>query len=218
MKYSIMYLLAFFLVSASNPAFAGDPGNFEYSLYVPFTQEQTIDFEGGAEVRLENDPGIGFSMGYNMSEKLTYRVDASWNTIGYSATRIADDGADTVERYSGDLSSFAMSVGADYYLTNGPISPFINGNLGWSYADSNVADSNFSTACWYDPWWGYTCVNNGSSYDSSKFYYGVGAGVRFEISRNNFVRLGYFESFRDFNRASGTPSIGTFRLEFGASY
>jgi opacity protein-like surface antigen len=203
---------------AVQAASASSEGEFDVSFFIPFNINQTIDFQGGASAILEDDPGIGFGIGYHVSANLVTRFDVSWNSISYSAMRVIDDGANTKDRFSGKLDAFNMSLGGDYYFGKGNLKPFLGANVGWSYLDSNVPTGNLDAVCGWDPWFGYICFTDVDTYTSNKFSYGLSAGVKFNVASDKWLRVAYTETWRDFDNSIGSPSIGTVRLEFGATF
>lgn len=101
-----------------------------------------------------------------------------------------------------------------FYFTEKPLAPFIQAGLGWTYIDSNVTDGPPSTGCWWDFWWGYVCSNFYSTYSSTDFAYGVGAGVRYDMVGNMFVKGSYTYTWVD-SGAKVDQTFGQFRLELG---
>ena len=204
--------------SICNSALGVDAGSYEFSGYIPFTLQKEFNFEGGASAKVESAPGFGFSFGFNQTDKFTTRVDVAWNSYPYSAERVIDDGAGTIKGISGRMDSLTIGLGGDFYLTNGTVAPYIAGNFGWSYLDTNIPTGDYGSSCWWDPWWGYICSSTRYTYSVNSWYYGVGAGLRISLNPKNFVRVGYYETFLNYSNAKGNPHMGSVRLEFGISY
>lgn len=192
--------------------------DMEFSLFVPYLDSKTIDFEGGADAELTNDAGFGIGFGYHFTERLAGRADIFWNSTNYNATRVLDDGIGTRQKHGGRLDTASLAASVDYYLTESRFSPYISANLGWTSVDSNIAAGRPVDLCWWDPWWGYICGTSQPTYQEDYFFYGAGLGARFDISRSNFIRLGYYRRWFDTDESSGTPSFDSFRFEFGFSY
>ena len=174
----------------SSASYADRRDNFEFTLIVPFVMSEEVEFDGGASIDINDDPGFGFGMGYHYTDNFALRGDVTWNSVSYDATRVLDDGNGTEERYSGKLDIFALSFGGDYYFTTGTLSPFVNGNVGWTNIDTNITDGGGDTVCWWDPWWGYVCDTILTTYQEDYWHYGVGAGLRLDLNRSTFLRLG----------------------------
>lgn len=195
-----------------------DPGAWEFSLNIPYLNDVDHDFDGDASASIDGDFGLGVGIAYNLSERIALRSDISWNSMDYSGTRILDDGAGTIERIKGEMDTLNLSFGGDYYFTTGDFSPFINGNFGWSFIDTNIPNAPPQVVCWWDPWWGYICDGFQETRDENAFFYGIGAGLRFDLGRNSFIKAGYYWQQVDFDNASGSPDFDMIRIEFGVSY
>ncbi len=206
------------LIGISLPLNASRTGKLESSLIIPYFNDATFKFSGGAMAELNSDPGLGFGFGYNYTDQIAARLDITMNSISYTATRVLDDSGQTTESYGGSLDSFSMRFGGDYYFMRGNFSPFVNANIGYNYVDSGVVSGTPGTICWWDPWWGYICDYYVPTYSESSMTYGLGGGVRFDFARSSFVRLGYFVDYIDFDQSKGTENFDAFRFEFGFSY
>jgi opacity protein-like surface antigen len=215
----IRYLFPILILFAFSAAsWADRNGDFEFTIQIPYLLGEEVDFEGGAAADIADDPGFGFGIGYHVSEQLAWRMNISWNTTNYDVTRVLDDGLGTEVNLSGTLDTFTLGFGGDYYLTQGKVAPFINANLGWTLVDSNIPAGPPQTVCWWDPWFGYLCSTSQATHNENVFNYGLGAGVRFDMGRNNFIRVGYFQRWLDFDEASDSPTVDTALFEFGFSY
>ncbi|WP_041523752.1 outer membrane protein [Gilvimarinus agarilyticus] len=218
LKGTIVATMASVLALGSTVVNADRGNKYEFTLQVPYLYQETIDFDGGANVRVNSDAGFGFSAGFNYSDNLNLRGSFTWNSTSYNAERVLDDGNNTVENIGGVFDSFTANLMADYYFLDGPITPFINGNIGWTTVDSNIAAGPPNSVCWWDPWWGYICDYYQPTYGDDSFSYGIGAGVRFDISNQHFIRAGYYERWLDVDNAIDDPTFGTLSVEFGFMY
>lgn len=218
-KVIVAFRLAALTVIAIPPfSYADRTDKMEASFFVPYLDGQNIDFEGGASADLNSDPGFGFSIAYNYSEKLAARMDISFNSISYDAVRVLDNAARSTDGFAGSLDSFTVRVGGDYYFTEGKVTPYVNLNVGWNFADSGVASGPPEAFCWWDPWLGYLCDYYQPSYAEDNFTLGAALGVRFDITEFHFFRLGYHVDFIDLDAASDTVDLDSLRFEFGLAY
>ena len=193
-------------------------GKTDFALLIPYLYGERIEFEGGAAADIESDPGIGFGFAYYFSEQLAGRFDLVWNSTGFSAERVLDDGSGTVEVVGGRLDAFNLVFGGDYYLTRSKVAPFVNANLGWTFVNTDIPSGAPIPGCWWDPWWGYVCGSVRPTHGDTSFFYGAGLGLRADLSRNLFGRLGYYQTWLDLDHARGTPTLNTTRFEFGVLY
>jgi opacity protein-like surface antigen len=209
-------LVSAITLSASS-ALADRSDSYEFTLQVPYTYAETIESSGGAQIETEADAGFGFSVGYNYSNNFNLHGNFTWNSTSYSATSIIDTPSPTTEAYGGVMDAFTASLTGDYYFGNGALQPFVSGSLGWSTINSNIAAGPVEGVCWWDPWWGYICDYYQPTYGTDSWTYGVGGGLRFDISDKLFLRGGYSERWIDLDNA-GNTSIGTLTVEFGFMY
>ncbi|MDO3387820.1 outer membrane beta-barrel protein [Gilvimarinus sp. SDUM040013] len=198
---------------------AADRGQkYEFAFTIPYLTGETFEFDGGASATLNADPGFGFRAGFNHSDHLNVSGQFLWNSTSYDSVRVLDDGEGTEEPVRGVLDGFTASLMADYYFLKGDFTPYISGQVGWAAVDSNIASGPPSSVCWWDPWWGYICNDYQPTYTEDTFSYGVGAGVRFDISPTMFIRAGYQERWLDIDRADSNPSLSTALFELGWMY
>lgn len=219
MKSAILCLISMVVLTCmSSQAFAGREGRMEASLLFPYLMKKDIWFDGGATAEIGNDPGFGFGFAYNFSDQLAGRIDLTWNSVGYNAQRVLDDEDKTVQTLSGRLDTFNLLFGADYYFTRGKVAPFISGNFGWTFVDSNIASGPPQGVCWWDPWFGYICEGYQPTHNETNMFVGAGIGLRVNVARRNFIKAGFYQEYMEYKNAGGSEGTNTIRVEFGISY
>lgn len=176
------------------------------------TSSESSDGLNGSMLDVDSGYGIGFSIGYNMSQHLALRFDGSWSRADYDAVLDTEDSG--LVEISHELSLFNGQFNAVYNFFEGSFTPYVQAGLGWSYIDSNVSDGAPTTGCWWDPWWGYICAPFYSTYSDTNFSWNVGAGLRYEIGRNMFVRGGWEQTHID-GGSGADPTFDAIRLELG---
>ena len=220
-------ILAIFLALSvttvqANPAYR--EGGFEFSFLSQSIEGETIEFEGGAKAEIQSDVGFGFGLAYNYSNKLALRGDFSWNSARYDATRIIEDTDDTIDEadeteiYGGIMDTASFMFGGDYYFLDKAITPYIGGSLGWTFFDTNVPSGLPQGVCWWDPWYGYICSYSTPTYTTTEFTYGINLGLRADLSRNVYLRLGYYDRWVEFKKANDTSEFGSVRMDLGIKF
>ncbi len=204
------------LLSISQQALSARESRSEMNFLVPYKLSQTIAFDGGASAEIDEDVGVGFGYAYNYSDNLAYRVDVTWNSGTYAASQIIDEGKVGAV---GDLESTSVLFGVDYYFATGGVAPYVNFNVGWTFVDSNLS-SNPDTdgACWNTPWRGQACKGAKPNYSEKNMVAGFGLGLRLEVARRNFMRIGYYHELIDFDQASHAEGMDSIRFEYGFLY
>ena len=176
------------------------------------TSSESSDGLNGSALDVESGYGIGFSVGYNLNQHVALRFDGSWSRADYDAVLDTEDNG--LVEISHDLSLFNGQFNAVYNFLEGNFTPYVQAGLGWSYIDSNVVDGPPSTGCWWDPWWGYVCAPFYSTYSDTNFSWNVGAGLRYEMGSNMFLRGGWEQTHID-GGSGADPTFDAIRLELG---
>ena len=173
-------------------------GSLEFILPVIYSPSTTVGGQGGSSADLSSDLGLGFGFGYNVNNHFQLSGLFNWSTRSYNANIVSDDG--TTRRASGTLDTSTLAFNAVYYLMASNFTPFVSAGIGSVFVDSNIPSGQGSTtACWYDPFYGYVC----NGYTSTKTYTAVsytgGVGVRWEMSRQFAVQGSYNKLWLDVN-------------------
>jgi len=211
------------LVCFLSPAFAADimslsdrKDRWEVTFQTNYLESKDIEFDGGAEARLNEEWMFGFGVGYNFDEHWALDFDLNWNDVGYSGTRVLDD--NSTEQVSGTLFTNSMMFTGIYHFSAKRFTPFVGASAGWTFVDSNIASGPPETICWYDPFWGYICNTIQPTFTTTEFTYGASAGFRFDVKDNLFLRLSAGKKWIDFSRANSTPSFTSFRFDIGLMF
>ena len=216
-----IFMLVLLLVSFAAPAWAQGIRDSErwrhwdFSVQTRYVGSVERDGERGSSVSIDDDLGWGFGFGYHANEHFTAGFLFSWRTVPYDAVVVRDDDPTELIRYSNWLDTGTFAISADWNILAKSFTPYVNGNLGWTMLDTNVATGYTEGYCWWDPWYGYICDSYVSTYGTDAASYGIGAGVRWEVSRQVFLRAGYERNWVDVDNALG---LDMFRLDIGLMY
>lgn len=190
----------------------GRAGTWDFYLPLVYADAATINGEGGSKVDINADFGFGFGFGYNFTDNFQLNGIFNWNSRSYDATTVNTDG--TTRKYSNYMDTSTFSLNGVYYFLSGNINPFISAGVGITYVDTNIQSGTGSTSCWYDPWWGYVCSSYVPTKTENDVSYNAGIGVRYDANRQFGLQLGYYKTWIDMSKASGTPEFDTWRLDF----
>ena len=187
---------------------------WEFSLGTFYQLGTTVDGQEGTGLETNNDFGFSLGGGYNFTDRVATTFGLQWAGVGYDATALDED-LNPVD-IRGKYDSFTLSGNLVYYLTDGPISPYIGAGIGWTWIDTNVPNGPPSTWCWWDPWWGYVCSTSYPTETRNAFSYQATLGLRYEFDNDStFRRLGYTSQWMDFDASSGTPRFDVIVLDIG---
>ncbi len=218
MRYRFMAAAAFVMAltgtAQAENTYTGRARHWDFSIQTRYTDSHVYEGEHGASLSLDDDLGWGFGFGYNANERFNIGMLMSWRSISYNAT-VVDATDPTVLAYYGswlDTGTFALT--AEWNILPKRFTPYVNGMLGWTMIDTNIAAS-YQTGCWWDPWWGYVCDTYASTYGTDEASYAVGAGLRLEVNPSFFLRIGYE---KDFINDATTDGFDIIRVDAGATY
>lgn len=188
-------------------------GRWETGIQLAFSGSESLSGGNGESVDFDSDTGLGFTFGYNFDNHLAMRFEGTYLSPSYDATLVTEEGELIEIGHKADI--FQGDVKGVYNFLTGPVTPFIQAGIGWTYIDSNVASSPPTTGCWWDPFFGYICAPFYSTYDDNNFSYSVGAGLRYELENGMFLRASADRTWIDGLGSAGTPSFDVLRLELG---
>ena len=182
------------------------------------THNDEVFLEGqqNSSLDIKEATGWGASLGYNYNEHLLLNLQFLSSTPNYSATFTSDEGEPQTETINHKLNVVHTQFNATYNFSSERLTPFVQGGIGWTYVDSNVADGPAQGVCWWDPWWGYVCDGYQPTYHESNFTYNAGVGLRYELSNEMILKVSYQRNFSDLSHSQDldldifTFEIGTF--------
>ncbi len=194
------------------------PG-WEFGGEVVYQSSQDLNFDGGSSASLNDDVGLAVTLAYRFTKRLELLLGLDWNVIDYDVNVAPGDAAAGLGfSGSGELESWTPRVGVNFNFLEGNLTPYVTGTVGWSFIDTDIPDGPPQNACWWDPWWGYYCGTFVNTRNIDEFAYGVGAGLRWDVSSAISVHLGYEKHWLDLGEASSTPDFDQVKLGIAARY
>ena len=96
------------------------------------------------------------------------------------------------------------------------MTPYLQGGIGSTTVDSNIAIGPPINSCWYYPYYGYYCGTFVPTATSTSFAYNAGGGIRWDFNREAFMKFGMQRQWVDFDGATSSYSgLNVWRLEIG---
>lgn len=188
-------------------------GQVEFTAGPVYSFSDSYEGREGSALDVSSRTGFQLGIDYFVADQLSVGFDGTWVRPRYDALLVPEDGSPSVS-ISNRATVFTGHFNATYLLFQGPITPYVEGGLGWTYIDSNVSDGAPVTGCWWDPWWGYICSDFYSSYSSTSLSYGAAVGLRWSISRDITVKAGYRWLEVEADKLREKPTVETALLEF----
>jgi opacity protein-like surface antigen len=193
----------------------GKAKTWEWSFALLYQDSEHSGGDGGSNLKIDSAFGLGLNFNYNLSDRLALGMDFEWLTPDYKATLINDANPADNRVIDHSFDQFNGRLKGTYSFMDGPVTPYVEAGLGWTYFDSNVADGPPITGCWWHPYWGYICDGYYNTYTETAFSYGGAIGVRYALKNGTLVKLSYNTYWLDNVGAASDPTLSALRLEFG---
>lgn len=211
-------ILAMLLLGASLTANAQQnySGTWEWSFAGLYQDSKNMGSESGSSLRVDGAVGLGFNASYYLTNSFSVGFDLDFLRPKYKAVLVDDTVMPiATTEISHKLSQFNGRLKATYEFLDGPVRPFVEGGIGWTYFDSNVTDGPPIVGCWWHPYWGYICEGFYNTFTETVFSYGVGAGLKYRFVDDTFLKLSINTWTLDGVGAAGDEALTGARLEYG---
>lgn len=188
--------------------------SWDMSVHLLGNFHESSEGDNGSELNIDPSIGLGFDGGYNVNEHLKLGAELSFLSPDYTATIGVDGGMR--QRIDAEMDVFNGQLYGAWNFLQGPLTPYVRAGLGWTYIDSNIVTSDVPAGvCWWDPWWGYVCSEFYNTYDDTRFSYGGGLGVRYDLDRQYYIQGGVDHYEMTGSGLGSDPDFGIWRVEFG---
>lgn len=212
-------VVAMFLVPTIAAAQAGSrEAGWDFGADVIYQFSKDIGFDGGSELNVEDDIGLGITFGYRFNGNLELQFGIDWNSIDYSGTLQSASFPGVSASIDGEMEIFSPQINAVWNFRNAPVTPYVTGGIGWAFIDTNIPTGQVQVGCWWDPWWGQICTPYQPTKNTDAFTYLLGAGVRWDIGDYYTMRFSYDKVWTDLSKSSSTPGFDQLKLGFAWRY
>jgi len=193
-------------------------GSWEWSVAAIYQDSAFSGAAGGSGLSIDSEIGLGFGFNYNFTDKLALGADLEWIRPDYRATLISDAVPPQSTTIDHTLSQFNGRIKGTLTFLSGPLSPYAEAGLGWTYLDSNVLSGPPITGCWWHPWWGLICDNYYNTFNTTEFTYGGAIGLRYILRGGTTLKLSVNRYWLDVGGAGAEPKLDAARLEVGWAF
>ncbi len=173
----------------------------------------SLSADMSAAIDIDGDTGLGLSIAYNINNRFAVGADFIWSSPKYTGVFIPDDGIGIPEVISHKMNLFTYTFTGTWNLLEGPFTPYLEANYGWTNMDSNIADQPPITGCWWDPWWGYVCDTFYSTYSKTRTSYGGAAGLRWDSGNGWTLKASYGFLEIDTSKATEKANMDVIRVD-----
>ncbi len=215
MRITLIAILLLALPGLTQAQSGNRADTWEWSLTALYQDSQSIGGDGGSSLKMDHAVGIGFGLDYNFNSRLALGFAFDFLRPDYKATLVNDADSGEVRVIDHTFDQFNTRVKATYNFIDGPLTPFVEAGLGWTYMDSRVADGPPTTGCWWHPFWGYICNNYYDTYSETSFSYGGAVGMRFTTRSGTILKLSYEEYRVDNSGSAPDPTLSALRFNVG---
>jgi opacity protein-like surface antigen len=185
-------------------------GYWDFAIQTRYTGSKDYTGGNGSRLSLEDNLGWGFNAGYNINERLNVGVFAAWRSVDYRAHIVHPD-LDRPFEFSGWMDTANLGLNTTVNVLKNRFTPYLTGGIGWALVDTNIPTVP-DIDCWWDPWWGYICLESGANISDDAASYMLGAGLSWQVTESFFVRVGYEKSWIDLE---GADNFDIVRLDLG---
>lgn len=215
MKSRYIVTLAAVCSAWSLAAYADRDTGWEFGGELIYQDSQDIDGDNGSTASIDSDIGLALTFGYRFNERVELTMGLDWNNVDYTAEIISATFPGLTVGIDGELESFTPRVGVNFNFLEGPITPYVNGTIGYTFIDTNVPDGPPQTGCWWDPWYGQICGTWQDTRSLEEFVYGAGLGVRYDVNDAWSVKFEYQKRWID---ADSSPDFDQLKLGLSIMY
>jgi opacity protein-like surface antigen len=190
---------------------------WEFTLQMQGIAGNDYTFQGGSSAETKDALGFGLGISYNVNPHLNIGGEFVWVSQDYTATvQPAPGNPSAAFSGRGNVDIGAFMLNATWNVLAGPLTPYLSAGIGSATVDSNIPSGPSGTYCWYYPYGGYYCGVYTPTYSETSVSYNAGVGIRWDFSREMFMRFGAQQQWTDFSSTVDSyPSNIVVRLELG---
>jgi opacity protein-like surface antigen len=154
-------------------------GDWEFRIGPTFGLSQDVDFSNGS-AQIKDTTGLKLGAAYYLTEHLSFGGYFSYSHGDFSS-EVINSGV-KVGVQDGHETSSTLLFDTSYSFLHGPLRPYVEGGLGYSWVDTNIASGAPVAGCWWDPWWGYVCSGYQPTHGTSSAVGQLGAGLQYNFN------------------------------------
>lgn len=211
-KFAVAMLIAVHAAGAAAQKKGPRAGQWEFTLQPQYVDSKSVTGDSGSRADISGDWGFGIGFAYNFNNHLALGGELTWNEVDYRA-RIAPGAGNPGSSFdlTGTMETSTLRMNVTWNFLASDFTPFVTGGIGSTWVDTNIP--NGPTQCWVDPWYGSYCGTPTRS--DTYFSYNAGAGLRWDVNRNFFLRGVYTRQWVDVGGGAGSPAFDQYRVDFG---
>jgi opacity protein-like surface antigen len=186
---------------AASPSGSRD-GRFEGSIILAYQNSADESFEGGSSLDIDSTVGLGFTIGWNWTDRVNLQYRLIKSSPDYVAIIVPEDPTVVPSPIEHEMSNYSHQLNLTYNFSSRAFTPFVHGGIGMTKLDSKITSGPPDVDCWWDPWWGYICFGDWKTYDTTEFTYNLGLGLRWDINNAIYTKASYSREFLSLKNGS----------------
>jgi opacity protein-like surface antigen len=184
-----------------------------------YLHSDDINFNGPTgEVKTKmDDTGLGgFGFAWHFSDFFSIHTDFMFGSATFSGEAPFAVGPGT-RHFSQDAFIQTGRFNVDYNIINRRLTPYLTAGIGYQYLDVEL-ENTYGTTCWWDPWYGYVCYSGHYHAWETDFTWNAGAGIRWNITDNLFVKAEGGATWLEYSSAHGITTQIEARFAIGWTF
>jgi opacity protein-like surface antigen len=161
---------------------------------------------GNIKVKMDDTGLGGFGFAYHFSQFFSFETEFMFGNATFGATVPTTVGGAPGPNLDIKKDAFIQTsrFNLTYNIINRRITPIITAGIGYQYLDSEIESAPPQTYCWWDPFYGYYhCYTDQPHATTTDFTWNVGAGFRWNITDNFFIKAVGGANWVEYGNASG---------------
>jgi len=190
-------------------------GRWEIMLGPQYTFERNLKLEGGTTANINDTVGFGFQFGYNFNEHFNIGGMFSWSNPDYqSVVQPSPANSSGARSQTGSVENRTFGLVGTVHFLKSRLTPYFDSNVSGSNIITDIAAGPPVPGCIWDPWFGYVCGVVQPTKGGVYLSYGVGGGLRWDVTDVLLLRAGVRQQWIDFS-SSGPIGFTTFKFDIG---
>ena len=193
-------------------------GLWEIILSPQYMLAKNLGFDGGTTAKIEDTWGFALQIGYNFNDHWNLAGLFSWSEPDYHALiQPVAGNPGPARNTNGTIQMNTFGMALTYNILKSAFTPYVDGHLGGTYINTDIAAGPPQVGCYWDPWFGQICGTFQDTKSNTFFTFGLGGGLRWDVNRWFFLRGGARYQWIDISN-TGTPGFTLVKLDVGFKF
>ena len=161
---------------------------------------------GEVPIKMDDTALGGFGIAYHFNDFISVHGDFMFGNATFSGNLPIEGAPNSTIFIKQDAFIQTGRFNVDYNIINRRLTPYVTAGIGYQYLETSLNSLPPVNYCWWDPWWGYICSTGQPYASTTDFTWNAGAGVRWNITDNLFVKAMAGATWLEYSGAHGVTS------------